>query len=85
MIRMYITLYGVATESPNADLFVSEVDSRSNKLVRFSIFVIILREFSNIIYSVLNFVNYKVENGVHCTIQKYFHVKYLIRKLLFCS
>ena len=28
MIRMYTTLYGVATESPSTDLFVSEVDSR---------------------------------------------------------
>ena len=28
MIRMYTTLYGVATESPSADVFVSEVDSR---------------------------------------------------------
>ena len=45
---MHTALYGVATESPSADLFVSEVDS--SELVRFSTFVINLREFVNINY-----------------------------------
>ena len=65
---MYTALYGVATELPSTNLFVSE-------LIRFLTFVIILREFSRTL------TIYKVENGVG-RLRKYSHVNCLIRKFI---